>query len=185
MRILIGVIGLVVMVLGIKQIYKGVHEMSGTSSPVPQKLGETFTSTESGYSHRIPDGWKSKPSPQAGVTAMIVSPSESKVSSNMVTTVEAFDGSLTDYVAANKRAVTTAAPDAKFLSDTDFVTDSKAAAHKVKLQNKMNNIDLAQTMYFFDGTNGRKIIVTCTAPAKSAENLESLFDDCMRTFALK
>jgi hypothetical protein len=49
----------------------------------------------------------------------------------------------------------------------------------------MNDLDLAQTMYFFDETNGRKIIVTCTVPAKYGDNLESIFDDCMKTFAVK
>jgi hypothetical protein len=184
MRILTGVIGLIVLILGIKQMYKGVHEMSGAGSAPPQKMGETFTSAENGYAHRIPDGWESKPGSQAGVT-MLVAPSSTGLASNMVTTVEKYDGSLPDYVAANKQAVTAAAPDAKFLTDTEFVTETKATCHKVKLQNKVNNIDLAQTMYFFDGTNGRKIIVTCTAPAKVATNLESLFDDCMKTFTLK
>jgi predicted Zn-dependent protease len=129
-----GLIGLVVIVLGVKQIYEGVHEMSGTSAASTQKLGETFASVENGYSHRIPEGWQIKPSPQAGVVAMIVSPSESGVSSNMVTTVEPFDGSLTDYVAANKQAVSAQAPTAKFLNDAQFVTDSKATARKVKTE---------------------------------------------------
>ena len=97
---------------------------------------------------------------------MIVAPQESGLSSNMVTTAETFAGSLTDYVDANKKALQTSVPDARLLSDAEFVTDGKMTGRKVKLQNKMKDIDLAQTMYFFEGANGRKVIVTCTAPAK-------------------
>ena len=61
MRIVIGLIGLVVIVLGVKQFTKGVHEISGKGSPAAQKVGETYTSTENHYSHKIPDGWQSKP----------------------------------------------------------------------------------------------------------------------------
>lgn len=183
LRIVAGLVGLVVIVLGVKQFTKGVHEMSGKGKAPAQKLGETYTSTDSGYSHRIPQGWESKPGPQPGVT-MIVAPKESGLSSNMVTTVETFAGSLTDYVDANKKALQTTVPDAKILNDATFVTDAKATGHKVKLQNKMKDIELAQTMYFFDGADGRKIIVTCTAPAKFGGDLDSVFDDCMKTFAL-
>ena len=183
-RILAVVIGLVVVVLGLKQIYKGVGEMTGKTSTSAQKMGETYTSSENGYSHRIPAGWENKPA-QAGVATMFVAPTTSGLNSNMVTTIEPYDGTLTDYIAANKQAVGAAAPDAKFLTDTEFATDAKVNAHKVKLQNKMKEIDLAQTMYFFEGTNGRKIIVTCTAPAKQGGDLEPLFDDCMKTFAVK
>ncbi len=183
LRIVAGLVGLVVIVLGVRQFTKGVHEMSGKGNAPAQKMGETYTSTESGYSHRIPQGWESKPGPQPGVT-MIVAPKESGLASNMVATVETFAGSLNDYVEANKQALKTSVPDAKILSDSEFVTDAKAIGHKVKLQNKMKDVDLAQTMYFFDGTDGRKVIVTCTAPGKFGSDLDPLFDDCMKTFAL-
>lgn len=182
MRVVVGLIGLVVVFLGVKQFTKGVREMSGKSSAPAQKLGETYTSTENNYSHKIPEGWQSKPGPQPGVT-MIVAPQESGLSSNMVTTVETFAGSLTDYVDANKKALQTSVPDAKLLSEAEFVTNGKMTGHKVKLQNKTKDIELAQTMYFFEDTNGRKIIVTCTAPAKFGSDLDPLFDDCMKTFA--
>ena len=183
LRIVVGLIGLVVIVLGVKQFTKGVHELSGKSSAPSQKLGETYTSTENNYSHRIPEGWQSKPGPRPGVT-MIVAPKETGLSSNMVTTVESFPGTLTDYVDANKKALQTNLPDAKILSDVDFVTDAKTTGHKVKVQNKVKDLDLAQTMYFFDGTDGRKVIVTCTAPAEFGPDLDSVFDGCMKTFAL-
>src|SRR5262249_19089652 len=153
--------GLVVMVLGVKQFTKGVHELSGKPTVSAQKLGEVYTSKENGYSHRIPEKWETKAGPQPGMT-MFVAPKDSNLNSNMVTTVETFEGSMTDYVEANKKALSSSVPDAKVVGDSDFVTNAKATAHKTKLQNKMNDVDLAQTMYFFEGAGGKKIIVTCT-----------------------
>ena len=59
LRVLIGVVGLVVIVLAIKHFTKSVREPSANLTPAPQKIGGTFTSTENGYSHRIPEGWES------------------------------------------------------------------------------------------------------------------------------
>ena len=167
-RIAVGILGLIVVVFGIKQILTGAREISGKSqTSQPQKIGETFTSTANGYSYRIPQGWESKPvsSPMA---AMIVAPRPSGLSSNMVTTVETYSGTLRAYVDANIQAVKASAPDAKVVSDSEFATDAKTPAYKLRLQNKMKNVDLVQFMYFFDGAAAGKIIVTCTAVAKDA-----------------
>lgn len=182
LKIAVGLVGLIVIFFGVRQMSRGVQEMSGTNSSPAQELGETYTSTQNGYSFRIPKGWETKSGPRPGMT-MVSAPKESGLTSNMVTTIEPTNGSLTDYVEANKEALRKDVPDAKILSDTAYATEAKVTAQKVKLQNKMNDIDLAQTMYFFDGPEGRKIIVTCTTPAKFDEQLEPLFDNCMKTFA--
>ena len=184
LRIVAGLVGLVVIFFGVKQIIKGTKEISGQPPATQtQKLGETYTSTENGYSHRIPQGWQRKPGPQPGMT-MLAAPKESGFASNMVTTTEPFDGSLRAYADATVKSLQTNVPNAKILSDSEFVPDTKATSYKLKLQNKMQNVELAQTMYFFEGQQGKKIIVTCTASAKQAPELDSLFDDCMKTFAL-
>jgi hypothetical protein len=183
LRVLIGVVILVAIVLGIKQFPKGgVQEVSSISTPAPQKIGDNFTSAEHGYSHRIPLGWETKPPPPSKA-AMIAAPKSSGVSSNMVTTVEPYDGTLLAYVDANTQSLRKSAVKGKVVR-AEFTTDSKTPAYKVKLQNKGKDVDLAQTMYFFQGPGDKKIIVTCTAPVELQAQLESLFDACMKTFAL-
>lgn len=183
LRVLIGVVGLVLIVLAIKQFTKGVREPSGNSTPPPLKIGETFTSAENGYSHRIPQGWESKPAPPSKA-AMIAAPKSSGLLSNMVTTIEPYDGTLRSYVDdANIPSLRKNAVNAKVIR-TDFTTDTKTPAYKVKLQSRTNKVDLAQTMYFFEGPGNKKIVVTCTAPAQFEAQLEPLFDGCMKTFAL-
>ncbi|MGI8889742.1 MAG: DcrB-related protein [Chthoniobacterales bacterium] len=177
-----GLIGLIVIFFGVKQMSRGVHEMTGASSPPPQELGETYTSMQNGYSFRIPKGWETKSGSQPGMM-MISAPKDSGLASNMVTTSDPFKGSLTDYIEANKEALRKDVPTAKIVNDTAYATEAKVTAHKVKLQNKVNEMDLVQTMYFFEGPEGRKVIVTCTTPAKFDGQLESLFDQSMKTFA--
>lgn len=183
LRVLVGLVVIVVIFLVVKQVTKGVRELPAEARPAPQKIGEMFTSVENGYSHRIPQGWESKPAPPSKA-AMIAAPESSGLSSNMVTTIEPYDGTLRSYVDdANIQPLRKSARNAKVVS-TEFTTDTKALAYKVKLQNRTNNRDLAQTMYFFDGPGNKKIVVTCTAPAQFEAQLEPLFDSCMKTFVL-
>ena len=84
LRVLIGVVCLVVIVFVIKQFNKGAPESLPYSIPASQKIGGTFTSAENGYSHRIPEGWESKPAPPSKA-AMVAAPKSSGLSSNMVT----------------------------------------------------------------------------------------------------
>ena len=173
---------MVAIVLGIKQFSKDVRKVSRNATPAPQKIGETFTSVEHGYSHRIPLGWERKPAPPSKAT-MIAAPESSGVSSNMVTTVEPYDGTLRAYVDTNIESLKKSAVKGKAVS-REFTTDSKTPAYKVKLQNKVKGTDVGQTMYFFQGAGDKKIIITCIAPVESQAQLEPLFDACMKTFAL-
>ena len=182
LRVLIGVVGLVVIVLAIKEFTKRAPKQSGYSAAAAQRIGGTFTSAENGYSHRIPQGWESKPPPPSKA-AMIAAPESSGLSSNIVTTVEPYNGTLRAYVDANIQSLRKSAVKGKVIR-TDFPTDTKIPAYKVKLQNRTKNVDLAQTMYFFEGPGDKKIVVTCTAPAELESGLEPLFDGCMKTFAL-
>jgi hypothetical protein len=183
LRVLIGVVILVAIVLGIKQFPKGgVKEVSRNSTPAPQKIGDTFTSAEHGYSHRIPLGWETKPPPPSKAV-MIVAPKSSGVSSDMVTTVESDSGTLSAYVDSNVQSLKKSAVKGKVVR-VEFMTDSKTPAYKVKLQNKVKDADVGQTMYFFQRPGDKKIIVTCTAPVELQAQLEPLFDACMKTFAL-
>jgi hypothetical protein len=183
LRVLIGVVILVAIVLAIKQFPKGgVQEVSSNSTPAPQKIGDTFTSAEHGYSHRIPLGWETKPPPPSKA-AMIAAPKSSGVSSDMVTTVQPYDGILLAYVDANTQSLRKSAAKGKVVR-AEFATDSKTPAYKVKLQNKLKDADVGQTIYFFQGPGDKKIIVTCTAPVELQAQLEPLFDACMKTFAL-
>jgi len=181
LRVLAGLVVIVVIFLGLKQLKKGVRELPGEATPPPQEIGETFTSTENGYSHRIPKDWESKPATPSA--AAMIAPKSNGLSSKMVTTIEPYSGTLRAYVDANIQSFKKRALKGK-IAYTEFTTDSKTPAYKVKLQTGARDVDLAETIYIFQGSGDKKIIVTCTAPAKFQAQLEPLFDACMKTFAL-
>ena len=184
LRILLGLVGLIAIFFGVRQIMTRVGGLSGKAPAThAQKVGETFTSADSAWSYRIPQGWENKPGEQPGFT-MFVAPKESGYVANMVTAVESFDGTLRAYADANIKAVRSAFPDSKILSDAEFSTNAKVASYKLKFQNKVKDSELMQTMYFFEGQSGRKIAVTCTAPLKQGPELDPLFDECMKSFSV-
>jgi len=42
-------------------------------------------------------------------------------------------------------------------------------------------LDLAQAMYFLDGPQGKKIVITCTVPATQESIFKPLFDSCIKS----
>ena len=184
LRLLLGIVGLVAIFLGVRQFMTGVGQLSGKAPATQaQTVGETFTASDGTYSYRVPKGWEQKAGPQPGLT-MFVAPKESGYAANIVTSVESFAEPVRAYADANLKAVQAAFPDSKILTDAKFATDSNAPSYKVKFQNKTKDTDLMQTMYFFEGRADQKIAVTCTAPLKQGPELESLFDACMKSFAI-
>src|SRR5437870_1742046 len=143
LRVVVSLVVVVVIFLVVKQFTKGVREPAGESTPAPQEIGETFTSAENGYSHRIPKGWETKPAPPSAA-AMIAAAESSGLSSKMVTTIEPYHGSLRAYVDAQIQALRKRALKGKMIS-AEFTTDSKAPAYKVKLQTGPKDVDLTET----------------------------------------
>lgn len=182
-RVLIAVVALATVILVIKQSNKSISGPSGHSTPAPQRIGGTFTSAENGYSHRIPEGWITRPATPSKA-AMIAAPESSGLSSTMVTAIEPYDGTLRSYVDDAKIQLLRESAVKKKVIKTDFTTDTGIPGYKLKLQKRTNNVDVALTMYFFEAPGNKKIVVTCTAPAQFEAQLEPLFDDCMKTFAL-
>jgi hypothetical protein len=95
--------------------------------------------------------------------------------------------SLDEYVAGSLRTVQqmhekmgTNPP--RVLSQSEFTTDSNERAVKVITESEMDGKKLRQTYYFFDGKNGNKFVVTCSALDAGGENYDQLFDTSMKTF---
>lgn len=180
LRILAGLMGVVVIFLGIKQIVSGARQMTGKSVTQSQKPGETYTPAEGGYAHRIPEGWKAQSEAQQP-SRMFVAPGNA---GNMITGSQDFPGSLREYADANIREIQLSSSNVKILSDSEFLTAANATAFRIKFENKVKEMDIVQTMYVFEGQHGKRIIVTCTTTAKQAPEFEKLFDECMKTLTV-
>lgn len=181
--------GVVVAVVGLALIVLAGRQLMLRSKPKPApppavlRPGEVVVSPRNDFQFRMPAGWERKPPPPS-TAGMVASPEASDLDSNMVTTVEAFSGTLRAYIDANVIALRKMAPEAKVLGETPFATDLQLPGQKLRLHNQLKDKTLTQFMYFFPGPRKDKIIVTCTTPAAMAPRTEPLFDACMKTFAL-
>jgi hypothetical protein len=156
--------------------------MTGHPVKQVQEAGDRVTLDSHGCSLRIPRGWTQKAGAQN--SAMFVAPPDSGYVANFSVMSEPFAGSLREYADANVASVKSAAPQAVFKGDTPFATENGASSFEAAFTNKMNDLELAQAMYFFDGPSGRKILVTTTAQQKDDAELKPLFEACIKTLAV-
>jgi hypothetical protein len=182
-RILVGILGLAAMIMGIRQCNSGIRQIAGTSvDKQPQVIGDPMSIAAHSCALRVPKGWREKAAPSGGT--MFVSPKESGHSANLIVMSEAFAGSLREYADANIAGVKTVSPAATFNRDEAFASDSGAPSFRASFANKMEDLEVAQAMYFFDGPPGRKIVVTTTVPAADAAALQPLLDSCLKTLTI-
>src|SRR6476620_3741231 len=89
MRVVMGIIGAVVVVLGVRQMMSGFREMSGKSPATqPQKIGERKDVPAHGCSLKVPEGWETKDASQGGV--MFVAPKSSGYAVNFIVMSQPF-----------------------------------------------------------------------------------------------
>lgn len=181
-RVLVGVLGLCAIVAGVRQMMSGMRQMTGAVKKQPQEAGGPISVGAHGCALRVPKGWMEKTTPAGGV--MFVSPKESGYAANLIVMSEPFTGTLREYADANVASVKQVAPAASFTSDAAFPTGSGAPSFRSTFANKVEELDVTQAMYFFDGPPGRKIVVTTTGPAVDDAALRPLFDTCLRSLTL-
>ena len=181
-RVFFGLLGLIAIYFGIQQMKSGVKQLSGPPMSVKQNLGEPVVLDSHSCLLRVPTGWEQKPSPGGGV--MFVAPKTSGYSANFIILSQPWAKSLNDYADGNIAGVKSAVPSAEMGVKAPFTLDSAAESVKVSLKSKNNALELGQSMYFFEGRPGQKIVITSTAPLNQHAELEPLFDSCMKTLVV-
>lgn len=144
----------------------------------PIKLDQRFADTAHGCSYTPPKDWEKKTSPN-GPTKWF-SPDGSNVSVRS----EAISGSLREVVEANLAQIKKAFPTVKILFDVPFSPAQGPKAYRVKFENKYQNVELIQIMYFFEGKDGQRILMTATSSREAALAREGLFDACAHSLQL-
>ena len=200
-RVLMGVVGLVAVLYGARQIASGLHLFSSKSNSnarlpavienemTPLANSQSVSATPAadifldgadvqGCYLRVPKGWEKKDT--AGVSTIFSAPKSSGLSANLIVTTEPFAGSLRQYVDATITAVKASSPGVRQVSDEGFRSHLMAAGgYKVKLSNKIKDVEFVQAIYFFDGKPGTKVAITTSVAAAQASQLDSVFDRCV------
>lgn len=175
-RILVGVVGVIVMIAGVRQVMTGLSELGFAKTP--EKVGQRFTDTAHKCSYSVPDGWSQKEG-QGGSVKFL-----GQHGRNLSVLSEAFPGNLRQYVNANVEALKGQFADASIVSDSKFSTDKGAEAIKLAIANKAGNQKLRQTLYFFDGKDKQKIIFTATVEQSDVAITEPILDSCAKSLEI-
>lgn len=143
-------------------------------------LGDTYAAPFNEYSFRYPYFWFSRP------TADTVSIQALDFPADITTYERTFAGPVAQCVEKVKDEWRTNNPEITLLREADFVTDTGVVGRKikVKVKTKQDARENGVTIYFFDITERRKLIISCRVPLEKDQDMESLFDDCMKTFAV-
>ena len=143
-------------------------------------LGDTYTSPFHEYSFRYPAFWLRG----SHTTADTISFQAFDFPSDITTYERIFAGPVAQCVEKVKDEWRTNNPEVTVLRETEFVTDTGAVGRKVKVKTKQDAHEIGVTIYFFEITERRKLIISCRVPLEKDRDMESLFDDCMKTFAV-
>jgi len=205
-RVLTGVVGVIAILYGARQVAHGLHLFSSTSTSTAQKppiisnemtrLADSARATTiqaTPYSVQmhlvqgcylfLPDGWEKKEN--SPTSTMFTAPKSSGLSANVIVTSEPFAGTLRQYVDATISGVKASSPAARLVSDVTFSALLKNPGYRVGFRNKIKDMEFSQVIYFFDADPGTKIAITTSVPNAQAPQLERLFDEYVRTLTRK
>jgi len=170
-----------------KQLFFGILvSVSLTLICFGQEVGERHFEQDGGFSYCPPAGWLVREMPGKKYKVAFDRPTKG-FAPNIYIVDEAFAGTLDEYVRGNIQSMpgiyeANGVKDYKLLSQAEFITASKKRGARMMIQAEINGRLLRQTFYFFDGKEGRKIILTCSVLADGGEAYDKVFDTSMKTF---
>lgn len=144
----------------------------------------TLYEKEGGFSYDPPPGWRITNFPGLKYKIAAGTP-ENGFAPNINIVDETYSGSLSDYVELNIQNLKRVLPTSQVLKREDFQTNDALASIRLITERHDANIgkDLRQTFYFFEN-GSHKFVVTCSALADGGDDLDTLFEQSMKTFHL-
>ncbi|MCX5873287.1 MAG: DcrB-related protein [Deltaproteobacteria bacterium] len=136
-----------------------------------------------GFKYMIPEGWTTaefsgfKFKISRGVPSSGFAP-------NIAVVDEAFGGSVEDYITACLVPMEKGAEGFKLLEKKPFDTDSGIKGIKLVFESKWDGKQLMQTQYYFKGTKGKMLVITCSVLPEDGPKFADIFDTAMKTFQI-
>jgi hypothetical protein len=134
-----------------------------------------------GFSYVPPAGWQI--TDVSGFKYKIaIGPEVGGFAPNIYFLDESFRAKLADYVTATKKALSAGFKDFKELSQTTLKRDDRVPCIRLIVQRDEKGKVVRQWYYFLEVAPGKKLTVTCTAPAASGEKFDAIYEATMKTF---
>jgi len=137
------------------------------------------------FSYSIPSGWVLREMPGRKYKVAVTQPVNGFAPNiNIVDEVSSSD--LNSYVDGNLQILTQLHEkfrhNFKILSRSVFTTMYAQSGVRVITESDQGASSIRQTFFFFDGKDGRKLIVTCTVLAIGGEKYDPVFEKSLKTF---
>jgi hypothetical protein len=148
--------------------------------PVFSQIGDRQYETNGNFSICPPKGWSVAELPGLKYKIYYDRPINS-FSPNIGIVDEYFEGSLDEYIRLSDQNMQIIYPDAEFINNIPFRTNSGINGRKQILLTANSGRLLKQIFYIF--SNGSmKFVITCSVPNGSSQNYEKIFDESVKTF---
>jgi len=150
------------------------------------QTGAKYVAEDGMFSFSIPEGWTLREIPGRKYKVAFAATADG-FAPNINIVDEAFSGALDVYVDGNLKIIVegyekVGFKNFKVLSREAFTTTTKQAGIRLLTQSEANGNPIRQTFYFFNGKDGRKLVVTCTCPAAGGESYDPIFERSLKTF---
>lgn len=138
------------------------------------------------YSLCPPDGWEIRPPGDSQYHSFFGKASGS-LNPNINVYDETTDLPLKKYAEEGQKQAIKMALDAGFkrvdiVNQSDFVTHAEEKAIRTVYSSEFKGNQIVTVQYMFNGTRGRKIVVTCTVPESQKEKFMPICDQSLKTY---
>jgi hypothetical protein len=158
-------------------------QMSTEWFRAPRQGGITQRHVEpqGGFSFVPPEGWEIRSFPGAKYK-MAFGPQLGGKTPNIVVADEFFPGSLDDFVKASIESTVQVKPNIKVVKREDFTTAEGLEGRRVFFEDRgIGPAPYRYIVYLF-GRGQTKFAICCTSVGESADQLDAVFEGCVKTF---
>ncbi|MBZ5537034.1 MAG: hypothetical protein LAO31_13860 [Acidobacteriia bacterium] len=161
--------------------------LAGTLSCLGQNTVTRYVEPEGGFSFSVPSDWTVEEVPGQKYR-MVFAPAVDGFAPNINVADEPALGSVESFVAARLRGLPKLfeganGMESKTPNQSDFITKFGQRGIRVITQMEFHGRVLRQAEYFFQGREGKVIVLTCTVPTHGGEAFDRMFDESMKTFS--
>jgi hypothetical protein len=135
-----------------------------------------------GYSMNPPDGWTVREFPGSSYKGLFGTRANN-FTPNINIQEENFDGPMDQYIRLNMVQLEKLMK-AEKISQSSFSTQNHDGV-KLVTHTQLNDLELTQTIYFFENPSGKKVVAIATANRDSGSEYDPVFDDIMNTFQME
>ena len=156
-----------------------------TSGPgLGQEKASRHVEKEGGFSFVPPQGWRIMEFP-GWKYKIAAGPISNGFAANILFSDEATNLNRKEYVSANMKVIPNFFKNPKTIGESELKTSDGTPCSRVVIKNDHDGKRMRQSFYFFQLLPRRMHVATCTALAENGAELDTVFEDSMKTVQME